>query len=76
MQIPVHKLLQSELELWMKGSWLKESGIHTGGIAGNDVFIFLRGVVPKPCDFIDVLVDALLCVFAHKPHQFHICLGQ
>ncbi len=65
MQIPMHKLLQSELELRMIGAGFKESGIHACSIAGNDVFIFQCGVVPKPGDFVDVVVDALLRVLAH-----------
>ena len=60
----------------MVGTGLKEPRVHARIIAKDDVFIFLRGVVPEPDNIFAVVVFALFRIATNKPDQFNIGLGE
>ena len=67
MEIPTHELLKRKFKLWVVGPRLKEPRIHSCRVARDDVLVFKSGVVPQPCDLINIVVSAFLRVSADKP---------
>ncbi len=55
---------------------LKAPRVHAGIVAKNDVFVFLRGLVPEPDGILAVVVFTFLRIATNKPDQFNIGLGE